>query len=154
MHPHINNVTNITPSASFEAIKKPTHSRLEKLTNHLARDILPESYKDVSSQEFNFSTLNVSSSALGRLFRPLTQFLKETLKLPLSEKELAKKIEEFVSTSEFKNATGVTMNSAQIRALAESILSQQSHKARSLKGRAQEGGTPLSIAQRGFGKKL
>lgn len=153
MHPHINNVTNITPS-SFEATKKATPSGLEKRTNHLARGILPKSYKDVPSGEFNFSALNVSSSALGRLFRPLTQFLKETLKLPLSEKELAKKIEQFVSTSEFKNATGVNMNFAQIRSLAESILAQKTHKARSLKGRAETGGMPLPITPRRFGQRL
>ena len=126
---------------SFEA-QKETSNPLKGLT----QDILPSSYLRSSMKGHTATALNTKeSSALGRLFRPLKAFIKESLHLPLSQDELANKIKNFALSPECKALGGPSLNTKQIYSLAMDILTQESSKAPSLRNRANVGGESLDL---------
>lgn len=126
---------------SFEAQEK-TSNPLKGLT----KEILPSSYRESSMKGHTAKALTPQeSSALGRLFRPLKAFIKESLNLPLSQDELANKIKEFALSPECKVLAGPTLNTRQIYSLAMDILTQESGKTPSLRNRAKAGGKSLDL---------
>jgi hypothetical protein len=135
-------VTSLNPTAiAFEA-KKNQQDPYKTLTSA----ILPSSYIESSMKGHTAKALtSQESSALGRLFRPLKAFLKESLNLPLSQKELASKIEEFTLSSDCKALGGSSLNTQQVYSLALTILNQESRQAPSLKHRTAKGGESLGL---------
>lgn len=135
-------VTSQTPSpVSFEAKQKKSDP-LKGLT----QEVLPKSYSESSMKGHTATALNSKeSSALGRLFRPIKAFIKESLNLRLSPDELASKIKEFALSPACKALGGPSLNTKQIYSLAMDILTQESVKASSLKNRTHIGGKSLGL---------
>lgn len=136
-------VTGRSPSPiNFIAKQKTTFDPLKGLIKEILKGSDHQSSmegriaKALTSQE---------SSVLGRLFRPLKTFIKESLNLPLSQDELANKIKEFALSPACKALGGSSLNTEQIYSLAMAILSQESAKAPSLRNRADVGGKSLGL---------
>ncbi len=130
------NVTSQTPSPiSFVAQKEKSNS-LQGLT----KTIQPRSNSKRPSHPLKACALTPQeSSAIGRLFRPLKTFIKESLNLPLSQAELANKVKEFALSPACQALAGPSLNTQQIYSLAMKILNEESVKARSLTNRAHVG---------------
>jgi hypothetical protein len=136
-------VTPLNPThIGFQAEKQKQKNPYKKLTGA----ILPSSYRESSLSGHTAQALpSQESSALGRLFRPLKTFIQKSLNLPLSQKELAKKVEEFALSPACKALGGPSLNTQQVYALALEILKRESEGAPSLKNRAEIGGKSLEL---------
>jgi hypothetical protein len=135
-------ITSQSPSPiSFSAKKEPKDKLLA-----ITQDIHRRPYSKTSLAGRTAQALtSQESSALGRLFRPVKTFIQKSLNLPLSQKELAKKIEEFALSPACKALGGPSLNTQQVHVLALEILKQESEGAPSLKNRAEIGGKSLEL---------